>query len=105
LAAFVAGLASRAPALPAADLDATPSLPAKSTQACVDAGVLLGWAGLVERLVVGAQAGFGGEAKIVLTGGNAARLMRLSDLVADAAHVPELIHDGLVALAGVAPAS
>ena len=104
LAAFVAGLASRAPALPAADLDAAPTLPAKSTQACVDAGVLLGWAGLVERLVVGAQAGFGGEAKMVLTGGNAARLMRLSDLVADAAHVPELIHDGLVALAGVAPA-
>lgn len=105
LAAFVAGLAAKAPALPAADLDADPVLPAKSTQACVDSGVLLGWAGLVERLVAGVQDAFDGEAGLVLTGGNATRLLRLSDIGLAAEHVPDLIHDGLVALAGVRPAN
>lgn len=105
LVAFVAGLAAKAPALPLANLDADPVLPAKSTQACVDSGVLLGWVGLVERLVAGAQAAFDGEGVIVLTGGNATRLERLSDLGAAAVHVPELLHDGLVALARVSPAS
>lgn len=101
LAAFVAGLASKAPALPPADLDAAPVVPAKSTQGSVDAGVLLGWAGLVERLVAAAQESLATDAVVVLTGGNAQRLLRLSGTAQSSGwqHVPELLHDGLAALA------
>jgi len=99
-AAFAAGLAAKAPALPLADLDAVPQLPATTTQGCVDSGVLFGWAGLVERLVAGAKGAASGDVHVVLTGGNATRLLRLSDAFAGASHVPELVHDGLRALAG-----
>jgi pantothenate kinase type III len=100
LAAFVAGLKAMAPALPSADLDATPCIPAQSTQKCVDAGVLLGWVGLVERLVTDACRG-ASDSKVVVTGGNAARLLRLSAALkqqGNCVHVPGLLHDGLVAL-------
>lgn len=100
LAAFVAGLGSKAPALPLADLDASPVMPAKSTQGSVDAGVLLGWAGLVERLVADARTALDQDAKVVLTGGNARRLLRLSPAASgdEWRHEPELLHDGLAAL-------
>lgn len=101
LAAFVAGLGAKAPALPAADLDAVPVMPAKSTQGSVDAGVLLGWAGLVERLVAAAVAPSADGVRVVLTGGNAERLLRLSAVARSSGwrHVPDLLHDGLAALA------
>ncbi|MFT4513293.1 MAG: type III pantothenate kinase [Planctomycetota bacterium] len=100
LAAFAAGLAQKAPALPEPNLDAAPVMPAKSTQECVDAGVLLGWAGLVERLVRDARSHYP-NTKLVVTGGNADRLRRL-DVTAlsdeTCAFVPELLHDGLAEL-------
>lgn len=96
LAAFVAGMRAVTPALPAADLDAAPQVPASSTQRSVDAGVLLGWAGLVERLVAEARAAAPG-APLVVTGGNAARLLRCTALEVE--HRPDLLHEGLRALA------
>ncbi|MCK5945556.1 MAG: type III pantothenate kinase [Planctomycetes bacterium] len=96
LGAFVAGMAARTPALPAADLDAEVAVPAPSTQSCVDAGVLLGWAGLVERLVAEARAA-APDATLVVTGGDAARLLPRTALRFE--HRPELLHEGLRALA------
>ena len=96
LAAFVAGMRATAPALPAADLDAQPSLPASSTQLSVDAGVLVGWAGLVERLVAEARAA-APDAALVVTGGNAQRLVGRTSLRYE--RCSELLHDGLRALA------
>lgn len=101
LATIVAGMAVRTPALPAPELDAAVTLPAHSTQHCVDAGVVLGYAGMVEHLVVGLLRDRSGPAAIVVTGGNAPRLLRHSSLVAE--HVPDLIHEGLGLLAGAAP--
>lgn len=98
LAAFVAGMRATAPALPPADLDATASLPADSTQKSVDAGVLLGWAGLVERLVAEARAAAPGAA-LVVTGGNAGRLV--GRLGQPAELCPDLLHDGLRVLAAL----
>jgi type III pantothenate kinase len=101
LAAFVAGMASTAPALPAANLDADPVMPGTTTQECVDAGVLLGWVGLVERLIQDASR-CAPNAQLVATGGNATRFLRLSPLARASGKcefVPELLHDGMVALA------
>jgi type III pantothenate kinase len=98
LSAFVAGMRATAPALPPADLDATVAFPAPSTQGCVDAGVLLGWVGLVERLVAEARVG-APDAALVVTGGNAQRLLARTPLRAE--HRPDLLHDGLRALAAV----
>jgi type III pantothenate kinase len=103
LAAFVAGLAAKARALPEPNLDAIPVIPANSTQECVDAGVLLGWAGLVERLVRDARSHCP-DAKLVVTGGNAERLRRLGVATLDddaCVFVPELLHDGLAELAAM----
>jgi type III pantothenate kinase len=103
LAAFVAGLAAKASALPEPNLDAQPVIPASNTQGCVDAGVLLGWVGLVERLVRDAR-GQCPEAKLVVTGGNAERLRQLGAAGVDhdaCAFVPELLHDGLAELAAM----
>ena len=98
LDAFVAGMQATAPALPAADLDADAAFPAPSTQGCVDAGVLIGWAGMVERLVADARAA-APAARLVVTGGNAARLLARTQLRFE--YLPELLHDGLRALAAV----
>lgn len=97
LRAFVAGLAAVTPALPTPDLDADPELPPRSSQAAVDCGVVLGWCGLVERLVAGTLAAAAGPAHVVVTGGNATRLLRHARLRAQ--HVPDLVHQGLLALA------
>jgi type III pantothenate kinase len=97
LRAFVAGLAATTPALPAPDLDARPTMPPRTTQAALDAGVLLGYAGLVERLVADALRVSRGPAAVVLTGGNAERLVRHTRLRAEL--VPDLVHRGLRELA------
>lgn len=93
LRAFVAGLARVTPALPAPDLDATPTMPARSSQAAVDGGVLLGYCGLVERLVAEALRVSRGPARLVLTGGNAHRLLRHTRL--QGTLVDDLVHQGL----------
>jgi type III pantothenate kinase len=101
LRALVAGMASVTPALPPADLDSSPSLPPRSTQAAVDTGVLLGWCGLVERLVASGMSASGGPVSVVVTGGNAPRLLdhtRLRPI-----HEPDLVHHGLELLAASVP--
>lgn len=96
LTACVAGMQACTPALPAASLDADVRLPGASTQQSVDVGVVLGWVGMVERLVDGMRERVP-DATVVLTGGNARRLLRHGRLAGE--HVPELLHDGLRALA------
>lgn len=97
LSAFVAGMAACTPALPGPDLGAVPSMPPRSSQAAVDAGVLLGWCGMVERLVAALLAVARGPATVVVTGGRAELLLRHGRV--DAVHVPDLIHRGLLRLA------
>ena len=97
LRALLAGLAATTPALPVPDLDAEPVVPPRATQAAVDAGVLLGYCGLVERLVADTIRALRGPATVVVTGGNAARLLRGSRLRVQ--HVPDLVHRGLQFLA------
>ncbi len=97
--AIVAGMRATAPALPPADLDASPALPGSTTQECVDAGVLIGWCGAVERLVAETRRRLP-TAPLVVTGGNAERLLARSSLPLE--HRPALLHEGLRALAGVA---
>jgi type III pantothenate kinase len=105
LGALVVGMATVTGALPRANLDAEPAMPARSTQSCVDAGVLLGWLGLVERLVSEVRRGHP-SAALVVTGGHAERLRKLLAVASFAPpceFVPELLHDGLVALASSQP--
>lgn len=95
--ALVRGAAIVTPFLPPADAaampGAAPAVPPASTQEAVDAGLFLGYAGLVDRLVDELQRAAAGPATVVLTGGWAAGL---------AGHVrfehrldPVLIHRGL----------
>ena len=100
LGAIVAGMRATAPALPPAALGASPQVPGRTTQACVDAGVLIGWCGAVERLVAEAQVRLPG-APLVVTGGHAAQLLAGTSLEFE--HCPDLLHEGLRALAGVLP--
>jgi pantothenate kinase type III len=102
LRALAAGMAAVTPALPPPALDAAPSIPPRSTQAAVDTGVMLGWCGLVERLVARTLRASRGPATVVLTGGNAERLVRHGRLHG-ARLVPDLVHQGLRMLAGEQP--
>jgi type III pantothenate kinase len=97
LRAFAAGMAAVTPSLPAPDLDAATAMPPRSTQAAIDAGVLRGWCGLVERLVADALGAACGPARVLATGGHAERLRRHSRL--RALFEPDLVHAGLRALA------
>lgn len=97
LRALSLGLASATPALPAPHPDASPAVPSRSTQAAVDTGVLLGYCGMVERLVAETLRAAAGPAHVVVTGGNAARLLRHSRLRATCE--PDLVHLGLGMLA------
>ena len=89
-------MAATTAALPTADLEASCQVPPASTQAAVDAGVLLGYGGMVERLVAEMMRVAAGPAAVVVTGGNAERLLRHSRL--RPIHVPDLVHRGLVLL-------
>ncbi len=97
LRALALGLAAATPALPAPDLAAVPVWPPRTTQAAVDTGVVLGWCGMVERLVTAAVAASRGPVTVVVTGGNAERLLAHGRLCA--VHVPDLVHRGLGLLA------
>ena len=101
LGALVTGLAVAAPALPIPRLDAEPAVPPRNTQSAIDTGVLLGYCGLVERLVSATLRAARGPAQVVLTGGHAARLLRHTNL--HPVHVPDLVHQGLRALVGATP--
>lgn len=97
LRAMQAGMAAVTPTLPSVDLDADPAMPARSSSAAVNCGVLLGYCGLVERLVAAAVACAGGSVQLVVTGGNAPRLLRHTRLRPH--HEPVLVHLGLRLLA------
>jgi pantothenate kinase type III len=97
LRALQAGMAAVTPALPIADLDAELVMPARSSHAAVHCGVTLGYCGLVERLVAAAVAEAGGSVQLVVTGGNAPRLLRHTRL--RPLHEPALVHHGLRLLA------
>lgn len=97
LRAFAAGMASVTPELPKAQLDALPHVPPRSSQAAVDTGVLLGYAGLVERLVGTMLRLANGPTTVVITGGNAERLRGHSRLRAIVDR--DLVHHGLRHLA------
>ncbi len=104
LRALQSGMQQVTPALPAADLQATPQWPPRSSQAAVDAGTLIGYSGLVERLVAAMLAVAGGPSQELLTGGNAELVVRHGRL--QARHEPDLVHQGLLWLAtgaGAAP--
>jgi len=93
VAALRSGLAIAAPLLPAPDLEAALRWPPDSSQAAVDAGVRIGYCGLVERLVAEMLRVARGPADVVLTGGNAILLAAHGRLQG---HLrPQLIHDDL----------
>lgn len=103
LDALAFGLAEKAPSLPRANLDAELVVPAVTSQQSVDAGVLLGYVGLVDGLVASVQraviaAGAGSKASVtvVLTGGNAGRVKGRVGFAAK--HIPDLLHEGMAAL-------
>lgn len=97
LRALQAGMQQVTPALPHADLQASVAWPPRSSQAAVDAGTLVGYCGLVERLVAAMLAVAGGPTQVLLTGGNAELLVRHGRLHAQMA--PDLVHLGLLWLA------
>ena len=98
------GLARAAPHLPrvAASGDAVPKVPALGTADSLRNGILLGMAGLVERLVAAARAEVGGDAPVVLTGGGALTIAKHLEM----AHRVELdcVLHGLRALHAAIPA-
>ena len=101
LRAFELGMRHATPALPSPRLDADPPAVPRTTQDAVDAGVLHGYCGLVERLVAGVLAAARGGATVFVTGGNADRVQRLARLRGRSA--PDLVHRGLRLLAAEPP--
>lgn len=97
LAAWLAGMLATTPALPSPDLDCAPSFPPRSSQAAVNAGVAIGYCGMVERLVQAMLAAAAGPATVVVTGGRAPLLLAHTRL--RPVFVPDLVHRGLLALA------
>jgi type III pantothenate kinase len=97
--AMARGLAASAPALPRVDLAAAIRLPAESSADAVNAGVLVGFRGLVEGLVhaVAAAADLS-DAPHLLTGGQAGLYLDLAPSGPEGGlfeHVPDLVHQGL----------
>lgn len=93
--ALLEGMQARTPRLPAADVRAgSPRLPARTTADAVNAGVALGFCGLVERLVaeVATAAGLQSATRVV-TGGDADLLLRGAQSRFEP--VPDLVHRGL----------
>ncbi len=101
LRAMAAGMAAVTPALPPARFDAQPTMPPRDTQAAIDTGVLLGYCGLVEKLVAASLRASSGPAQVLVTGGNAERLLAHS--VLQVLHEPDLVHQGLGFLADTVP--
>lgn len=107
-AALAHGLAASAPALPRVDLAAPIRLPAESSADAVNAGVQVGFVGLVQGLVTAVAAAAGlSAAPHLLTGGQAEFYLAAAGTAKLAAwrcceHVPDLIHQGLRWLAGQA---
>lgn len=92
LRAFGRGMAAVTPGLPPPQLTVTPTLPATDTQSSVDAGVLLGYCGMVEKLVAGCAVSLQPHT-LVLTGGVAPVVRRLSQLQGE--FQSDLVHQGM----------
>lgn len=101
LRAFVVGMNLLTPALPSARFDSVPSALPRNSQDAVDAGVLLGYCGMIERLVANAHRVLGSPAKVVLTGGHASLVLHHGRLRGEL--VDDLVHQGLKILAGPVP--
>lgn len=94
-AAMAYGLERLAPGLPAVSRDPGPrDMPPRTSEDAVRAGLLLGFAGSIERLVseVESASGVANPAR-VLTGGEAELYLAHGRL--EFAHVPDLLHRGL----------
>lgn len=101
LRAFVEGMQRATPALPVACLDAVIELPARATRAAVDAGVQLGYCGAVDAIAHALAQSIDQPLRMVVTGGNALRLLRYSRLAF--LHEPALVHRGLALLVDARP--
>jgi type III pantothenate kinase len=103
LGALAAGMAQRTPNLPPArpECAAATPMPARSSAAAVDLGVLLAFCGAVERLVAEAMGAARGPCTVVLTGGHAEDYLRRGRL--RPVHEPDLVHQGLAVLAAESP--
>jgi len=88
---------SRLPAVAALAAGPLPTMPGRSTEQAIAAGIGLGIRGAVSRLVAEAQAAFHGEAITILTGGWATSIQ---DALPDAVAVPDLVLCGVALAAG-----
>jgi type III pantothenate kinase len=94
LGTIASGLAARAPALPAVDPRGRVALPALTSADAVNAGTVLGFCGMVGRLVADLRAATGlHEAPGLLTGGDAEVVQQHAGLSLEP--VPDLVHQGL----------
>jgi len=97
-----AGLRGAAPHLPPVPTGpGEVEVPSRGTLGSLRAGLLLGFAGLVERLVAEAARALGGSPSTVLTGGGAALL--LPHLTRPARHEPHAVLHGIRVLASKVP--
>lgn len=96
LRAMQAGMAARTPHLPPVDAAMAGEVPARSSQAAVSHGVLVGWCGAIERLVADLFAVVDPPCTVVLTGGDAQSYQAHGRLACE--WVPDLVHRGLALL-------
>ncbi len=93
LRAMAAGLAAAANSLPAFDASRPVSVPATSSPAAVDAGVVLAFAGAVDRLVADLRSTLSGSVPVLITGGDAELYLRHGRVATR--HVSDILHRGL----------
>lgn len=103
LRAMAAGLAGAASSLPAFDSSRPVSVPATSSPAAVDAGVVLAFTGAVDRLVADLRSTQSVSIPVLITGGDAELYLRHGRVATR--HVSDLLHRGLRWLANSTPAS
>jgi type III pantothenate kinase len=88
---------SRLPAVAELDGGAVPTMPGRSTQAAIAAGIGFGMRGAVSRLIAEATSALGAPPQLFLTGGSRG-IVR--DAVPDAIEIPDLVLHG-IALAAI----
>lgn len=94
--AMVVGMQAVTPGLPSPRPDVAGALPGRSSQACVDIGLSLGFAAMVDGLVDAMRKAVGGDPPLVLTGGNSWILLQHTRHRLEL--VDDLVHQGLVFL-------
>lgn len=93
LSTAVYGLVARTSALPMVDLARPDSFIGTSTTAALRSGILNGYAGLVDRMISGTRGELGGEATVLLTGGESREIAALTET--EITVVPWLTLEGL----------